>query len=413
MPKHGYRKPSDKFNRIFYSAAKGNALWSPSPRRARDVLGTGRTNGYWDEGMLIGDLFLRTSMGEVSYLWNVTLPKDDFRNTYGAPPDFEQLHLDPSTDFTVDPLRFPSPGVFGATCDKDKPLVIEELNGPNKLRVSSTASEGALFALPLGAASYECTASGISKLRAHALKHARRWHEHISDKLNYGWTNGLMCLVTGCEKTSYWASAVFDTAERFSLDIDMVTSPTSPIFVPNGEFTGNFQSHQVGKKDAEDTATKRHSLTFRAFHISMHPSLFLNLPTIQMDGHRPLDFFFCLPLSLRPPVKSYEEEFVSFHPSLVVNQLIHRSVPGIMVAVVHDDDIVNVLDSDASRLPDEKELQRLMTQRFVLAITPERNAYLMDRSEVHRGVLGRCLALLRIPLTALGLLSFAAVREKP
>ncbi len=218
-------------------------------------------------------------------------------------------------------------------------------NGRHRLKVTSAASEGALFALPLGGSTYECTASGRKKLRDFALAHGQRWHEHVSTKLGYHWTNGYMCLVTGCDKARFWASGLYQNVDGrpdFSIDLDMSMSKTSPVFVLNSEYSGHVVTHQMGPRDSEDTAAERHCLAFRAFHISLQPSLFLTLPSIQIWDYKPLNPFSCLPSAIRPPVKSFEEIWSvrctldaqvllltrvlkPFNPLLKINQLVHSS----------------------------------------------------------------------------------------
>ncbi|KAF9022750.1 hypothetical protein BDZ89DRAFT_1163102 [Hymenopellis radicata] len=423
MPKYGYFQASDDFTRIFYPTSKGNALWSPSPRMALRLDGT--SDGYWTKGMLIGDLILRSPQGYVRYLWNVTLPSDDPRNIRG-PRGFQHLVLDASTDVTVDPERFPACSTFGATNDCSKPFVTEELDAPHKLRITSAASEGAIFALPLGGASYECTPSGLVKLRDFALQHGFRWHEYVNGELGYDWTNGLMCLVTGCEKACYWASAFYINSnagvENFSIDIDMTVSGNSQVFRRNDAFQGNVRSQQEGEDDSKDTTVARHCLAFRAFHISLKPSLFLELPymkekyanacvkVVKMDEpEKPSNRFSFLPRSFQPPVRSYEQLFPTFHPSLAINQLIHQSTPKLVIVLVHDNDIIAALELNNNKLPTVRELSYGMTLRSVIACTPDNNAYLIDRSEYDRGMIGRLFGLLRKPLASLGLLSFAVV----
>ncbi|KAF9024473.1 hypothetical protein BDZ89DRAFT_1162200 [Hymenopellis radicata] len=415
--KQDYLQSSDTFTRIFYPTSKGNALLNPSPPIPLVINGKGGTargNGYRERGMLIGDVILRAPQGRVHYLFNVTLPADDPRNTRGAPPDFAPILLDPEIDLIVSDGRFPKCGIFGATNDVEKPFVFHELKGPHNLRVTSAASEGALFALPLGGSSYECTPSGLEKLRDFALEHGQRWHEHVSGKLSCQWTNGYMCLVTGCDKTRFWASAFYqnvDGESDFSSDLDMSMSPTSPgVFLRNSDYSGPAGTHQMGSTDCEDTAVERHCLAFRAFHISLQPALFLALRSIQGMDYKPLNPFFFLPSSIRPPVKSFEEVWSPFDPLLKINQLLHKSTPRVVTAVVHDNDLVAILDPKDNRLPSIRELKQRITRNSFIAVTADSKAYLIKRSEYDRGLIGRCFGALRVPLAALGFMSFAAVK---
>ncbi|KAF8900924.1 hypothetical protein CPB85DRAFT_1324752 [Mucidula mucida] len=406
MPKYGYFQPSDDFTRIFYPTSKGNALWEPSPRMALRRDGT-IGDGYWPKGMLIGDLILRSPKGYVSYLWNVTLPSDDLRNIRG-PRGFQHLVLDAATDISVNPERFPPCSIF---CSE--PFITEHLDAPHKLRVTSTASEGAIFALPLGGASYECTPSGLLKLRDFALQHGIHWHEYVSGGLGSDWTNGLMCLVTGCEKTRYWASAFYmdNNADlgSFSIDIDMTVSGDSQVFRRNDAFQGNVRSHQEGEDDSRETTVDRHCLAFRAFHISLKPSLFLDLPYVKKMYEKPSNRFSFLPPAFQPPVKSYEQRFPTFHPSLAINQLIHQSAPKLVIVLVHDNDITTTLELNNNQLPTVRELSYRMTLSTVVACTSANSAYLINRSEYDPGFMGRLFGLLRKPLASFGILCFAVV----
>ncbi|KAF9019473.1 hypothetical protein BDZ89DRAFT_1072958 [Hymenopellis radicata] len=400
--KQDYLQSSDTFTRIFYPTSKGNALLNPSPPIPLVINGKGGTargNGFRERGMLIGDVILRAPQGRIHYLFNVTLPADDPRNTRGAPPDFAPILLDPEIDLIVSEGRFPKCGIFGAT-----------------MIVTSAASEGALFALPLGGSSYECTPSGLEKLRDFALEHGQRWHEHVSGKLSCQWTNGYMCLVTGCDKTRFWASAFYqnvDGESDFSSDLDMSMSPTSPgVFLRNSDYSGPAGTHQMGSTDCEDTAVERHCLAFRAFHISLQPALFLALRSIQGMDYKPLNPFFFLPSSIRPPVKSFEEVWSVSSTLLALPALTRRfqATPRVVTAVVHDNDLVAILDPKDNRLPSIRELKQRIASNSFIAVTADSKAYLIKRSEYDRGLIGRCFGALRVPLAALGVVSFAAVK---
>ncbi len=76
--------------------------------------------------MLIGDVVLRAPMGQVDYLFNVTLPADNSRNIYGAPPDFVPVVLDRERDLTVSKDCFPRRGIFGGTNNVKKPFILHK-----------------------------------------------------------------------------------------------------------------------------------------------------------------------------------------------------------------------------------------------------------------------------------------------
>ncbi len=128
-----------------------------------------------------------------------------------------------------------------------------------------------------------------------------------------------MCLVTGCEKTRYWASAFY---MNHNADIDMMVSGDSQVFRRNDAFQGNVRSHQEGEDDSKDTTVDRHCLAFRAFHISLKPSLFLDLPYVKKMYEKPSNRFSFLPPAFQPPVKSYEQRFPVCHRTVICPRLL-------------------------------------------------------------------------------------------
>lgn len=179
-----------------------------------------------------------------------------------------------------------------------------------RLTVVSHGSEGALFALPFGGSTYECTPSGLAKLRSFALQNGRLWYEHFS-ALARTFSNGHVCLVTGATKAPYWAAAYYRKAPGsppFSVDI-VVPPPNEPddIFVRNNNYDGPISTRQVVKEDSASRTVHRHCLVYRGFHISLQPFIFNSLPIITYEmGKTP--WRRVLPAGFRPPMRSYQVE---------------------------------------------------------------------------------------------------------
>lgn len=109
-----YEQTCDAFNRIFYPTCRGNAQWGASTPLGDE--------GYAENGMELGDLIIRSPLGIIDYVFNVTYPPDHPKNKLFAPPDFQPIRLHPTTDYTVTMDAYPSPSFFGGTNDNNKPL---------------------------------------------------------------------------------------------------------------------------------------------------------------------------------------------------------------------------------------------------------------------------------------------------
>ncbi|KAF8918631.1 hypothetical protein CPB85DRAFT_997138 [Mucidula mucida] len=269
----------DEYSRLFYPTARGYTPIQPHPVQ----LGV-----FSVEGVQIGDLVFRTSEGTILYSgMNVTRPCNDPRNFGTLPRNYAPVVLQQGIDYTVNNARFPSPGIFySATAAFDVCSVPKtEESDSEKLEFSTNATAGAYCGLPFGGSSYDCTSIGLKKLQRAALANGHQWYYQLMHVDCFETQNGELCLVTGCDKASYWATGVFSSAtspvmKRMVMphvDAETGAVKTGSLRIENWTPRAaqvDF-AHISGRPDTSERLENQDScITLRGFHIGLHDSLY-------------------------------------------------------------------------------------------------------------------------------------------
>ncbi len=100
------------YARMFYPKARGYTPMNADGLQADD------SRAFLLEGVQIGDLIYRDSMGPLLYAGiNITKGADDPRNWQTLPKDYEPCFLETGVDYTIDASHYPKPTVVSSTTD--------------------------------------------------------------------------------------------------------------------------------------------------------------------------------------------------------------------------------------------------------------------------------------------------------
>ncbi|KDR78572.1 hypothetical protein GALMADRAFT_1256679 [Galerina marginata CBS 339.88] len=171
---------------------RGSPLWIPGPNQVLPV-------GYRRDGTTIGDVGIITEFGSFDCLFNIYLPHNDPINLLQVPDSF--------TPFTFSHRAIQKRSEFGANSHLSSPSVKKARSGRNGITFESSASEGAILAMPCGSNSEDI--ASIFSLRKYVATHADAWYRHIITELGREVQNGDVRLVTGWDKTKAWGMATF------------------------------------------------------------------------------------------------------------------------------------------------------------------------------------------------------------
>ncbi len=186
--------------------------------------------------------------------------------------------------------------------------------GGERFKLSTSAAQGAYCGLPFGGSSYECTASGIAKLRSFAMIHGASWYHQTVHVDNLDIQNGDLAVVTGCEKTSYWTCGLFSSAgpnsrltktlsipkvsEGIAEDSYIIESCPSESTQMSVDFW--LQSGRAGATYMLENEPA--CFAFRGFYISLKASIYND---IRMPWGIRKSLWHALPKVLRPPTRSW------------------------------------------------------------------------------------------------------------
>ncbi len=190
-----------------------------------------------------------------------------------------------------------------------------------KLEFSTNATAGAYCGLPFGGSSYDCTSIGLKKLQRAALANGHQWYYQLMHVDCFETQNGELCLVTGCDKASYWATGVFSSAtspvmKRMVMphvDAETGAVKTGSLRIENWTPRAaqvDF-AHISGRPDTSERLENQDScITLRGFHIGLHDSLY-NMawcPTSTCQT-----FWQALPWPIQPRLKPWpvDSEYVA------------------------------------------------------------------------------------------------------
>lgn len=215
------QKSSDIYFRHLSVKDLGYPLWIPEPNNRLPVQ-------YQRQGIEIGDVGIITPSGSFDFLFNIRLPANNSINPSELPDHFSPLHppLDPID--TRGHLEFKPNSYLASSSvnrshhgDSETPYVIacipllnaSQSCGNSGLTFESSASEGAILAMPDG--SYSIDLGNVAKFRRYMATNAENWYRYANGVRGREALNGEVRLVIGCHKTTSWGMATFsDLRER-------------------------------------------------------------------------------------------------------------------------------------------------------------------------------------------------------
>ncbi|KAJ7284464.1 hypothetical protein C8J57DRAFT_693247 [Mycena rebaudengoi] len=317
----------------------GYALWCPEPCQYGEVRAG-------DVGYLRDGAFHR--------LFNAILPEDDPEQILGVPVAFEPLVLPPGSmwrnDKIFDPGNMRSSSV--AECRYGISASGAVLPGGAGVHFWCSRKQGAILHLSLKAIREEAQAR--QAFESYTLRNFPNWYEFANNVLFRGVKNGDIMLITGCDKTAEWASAVFDERSR-NAGISLIAD-VGPVASAELTLTGRWESST--------------SVQHRSGPIYDDPELVKFDQAIFIRGYKVLERKIRAPKIIRaeaeprPPsvgedsddssatssttggssefeyiVQSIEGDSTPYHPSDALLEYIleHSDAP---VAIVHDDPLV-------------------------------------------------------------------------
>ncbi|KAF9008091.1 hypothetical protein BDZ89DRAFT_1144325 [Hymenopellis radicata] len=311
------------------------------------------------EGVQIGDLVYR-AYGAIIYTGiNVTRPANDPRNSRTLPSDYAPVVLQPDVDYTVNMSRFSSPGISYGLNDATAKFDIRsvprtEENDCDRLEFSTDAQQARIVVSHLAVLPMNIMRVGIEM------------------------QNGELCLVTGCDKASYWATGVFSFAKP-----TLAPRLVKRIVMPHVDAEAVDDVTSSGRRDTPARLQNQDScIALRGFRIGLHASLYnmARYPTSSRQA-----FWQALPWPIQPRLKSRPlvGDIVSpYHPCAAVSDLIHSLDKNLRISVVHDNDVLSVLNPDEKILPSDAELAHRLTKKFIVAVDSSGSGFLKERQEV-------------------------------
>ncbi|KAF8967320.1 hypothetical protein BDZ97DRAFT_1656614, partial [Flammula alnicola] len=192
LPLPWQEKSCEIFYRHLSVKRRGSPLWIPEPNKRLPVQ-------YQKRGIVVGDVGIITASGAFDFLFNICLPHDDPINEQeDLPENFSPL--DPPlrsrdireySEFKAD-TYLGSASIERSQRDGDSP----------GLTFESSASEGAILAMPLGSNSHDL--GNVSRFREYMSANAEHWYVYANKVRGLEAKNGDIRLVIGCDKTSAW-----------------------------------------------------------------------------------------------------------------------------------------------------------------------------------------------------------------
>ncbi|KAJ7149140.1 hypothetical protein C8R46DRAFT_532191, partial [Mycena filopes] len=218
----------------------GYPLWCPEPRRYEKVK-------PGDVGYLKDGSFHR--------LFNATLDADHPEQNLGVPPLFRPLELpeDPSSEhnkINYGPYKYFDPGTLRSSSVSQVRFGFdasgEILPGGAGISFSCSTRQGALLHLSKPALREESLAEGF--FETYTRQNFRHWYDFANATHGRGVKDGMM-IVTSCDRTWEWASAVFDDCSKdagISFKIDAVPGVSTQVSFSGKWDTTSSVHHRSG-----------------------------------------------------------------------------------------------------------------------------------------------------------------------
>ncbi|PPQ78265.1 hypothetical protein CVT25_011724 [Psilocybe cyanescens] len=214
------QKSSDIYFRHLSVKDHGYPLWIPEPNNRLPIQ-------YQRQGIEIGDVGIITPSGSFDFLFNIRLPADNPINPPELPEQFASLHppldlidIRGHLEFKPDSYLASSSIDRSQRDDSETPYVVITFyrNSFSQYHIrgltfQSSASEGAILAMPNGA--YSSDLGNITRFRKYMAANAEHWYRYVNGVRGREALNGEVRLVIGCHKTTTWGMATFaDLRER-------------------------------------------------------------------------------------------------------------------------------------------------------------------------------------------------------
>ncbi|KAK0434521.1 uncharacterized protein EV420DRAFT_1282531, partial [Desarmillaria tabescens] len=186
----------------------GQPFWYPEPD-------TSVEEEYTRTGVCPGDVGILNDSGGFDFLFNIFRPAGHPRHGNNVPPDFEPLTM-PNPD-APGPVRrtegcLPHVVVSRHLCSSEK-------SGKASVKASSLAAEGtyqystsqdhaATLSLPISATRYDFM--NIAKVKQYIYQNWESWYDYATNPDHRGllMPEKSLYVVTGCDKTKEWTTAV-------------------------------------------------------------------------------------------------------------------------------------------------------------------------------------------------------------
>ncbi|KAF8185702.1 hypothetical protein BJ912DRAFT_479739 [Pholiota molesta] len=230
---------------LLSTARHGTPLWLPEPNETQHM-------SYRRRGTAIGDVVVLTDNGGLHLLFNICLDADDPINGNAVPEGFSPFK--PAL-LASDMHRFHEYGEDSYLASKSITKK-RNLQGPAGLWFESSASEGAILAMPEGACSEDLARkSGFDRYLADNLD---SWYHYVNEVREWGIEPGQLRLVTGVHKAKAWGIATFSNEKTAVIsDLKMVFKSNEDISsgaLYSWEFEGTVDSSRSGptRKQRED-----------------------------------------------------------------------------------------------------------------------------------------------------------------
>ncbi|KDR76974.1 hypothetical protein GALMADRAFT_421840 [Galerina marginata CBS 339.88] len=189
------QRSSDIYFRLLVKKGRGLPLWIPGSNQKLEI-------GYQRDGVSIGDVGIITASGSFDFLFNICVPHNHPFNPPELPENFIPLALLP---YDVRQNReFDEASFLSSSSVKSRSGAL------NGFTFESSASEGAILTMPVGANSEDL--ANIAKFRKYMAANTEHWYRYILDVRGREPQNGDVLLVTGWDKTSAWGMATFSKA---------------------------------------------------------------------------------------------------------------------------------------------------------------------------------------------------------
>ncbi|KAJ7043797.1 hypothetical protein C8F04DRAFT_678477 [Mycena alexandri] len=203
---------------------------------------------YRKKGVAIGDVGRVTSEGCFDFGFNIYLPAEHPINNNDVPENFCPLTSYAPRDLFCKDY---TPGNHLSTDSIQKVDFHHDFPGGDFV-FRCIAPQGAVLALPHGAHSEKL--KNLELLRAYAATHAESWYRYMNITRGRGLENGLLYLVTGCEKVQSWGMASFrGVRDEFQLAFKPTPRANSPSQYRWSGLYGHQNPAQSNSYDASST----------------------------------------------------------------------------------------------------------------------------------------------------------------